>query len=266
MKYIINLFQRHWVKILFALVCFFASFLHAIPSFVIELLRVFTGLFLGLIIDQEYQSETVEHNREKERISVIEQVNELKLLGLKRILPARDSAQEGSNFNFFERMKLHKPKHNLTLIGLTHGALVNDHFRPKLIDFLKNNPKLKLSICFLNPESPCALLRSNEVHRDKDEKEREQVTPINIEASIKKWKSVSENFPNRISIKKYNSIPYAEYEVIDKDDKNGNIYFIPISYTKHTNDCPSFILEGKSTLYTFHKEIIETIWRDADPI
>jgi hypothetical protein len=217
-------------------------------------------LTLGLVIDNIWQSRVLEAERRDERVKIAEDLMGLQRLGLQRVLLRRDSTEDGhKTFDFFERMNQFQPKRHLILIGLT-ARYLTDYAIDQTREFLASNPDLKLEICLLDSESPCAPLRSMEVFGN------EYTTKNNIELSIRGWQQLQVEFPSRIILRKSKAIPYAEYEAVDPTENRGIIYFIPIAYRIHTNMVPSFVLTNSQTnneLYVFCQETIGRILDDA---
>lgn len=207
-----------------------------------------------------WQSRVIENERHEERIKVVEEFTGLQRLGLKAILPERDSSEmEQKTFDFLKRFKEFQPRYQLIIIGLTTSYLPQN-LVDQISGFLIRNTNLKLLICVLDPSSPCASLRSQEVFKEKTK------TQDNIEKAINEWKKLKEEFPNQIILKKSKAIPYAEYEAKDIDKKEGLIYYTPIGYKAHTNNTPSFLFSSQSVLYNFHKNIIKDILKDAEEV
>jgi len=244
-----------------AILFLIASFILPVPSWFANILRALAGLVLGIVLNHIWQSRVIENERREERIKVIEEFTRLQRLGLKAILPERDSNEmEQKTFDFLKRFKEFRPQHQLIIIGLTTSYLPIN-LVDQISGFLIRNTNLKLLICVLDPNSPCASLRSQEVFKEEKTK-----TQDNIEKAINEWKKLKEEFPNRIILKKSKAIPYAEYEAKDIDKKEGLIYYTPIGYKAHTNNTPSFLFSSNGVLYNFHKKIIQDILKDAEEI
>jgi hypothetical protein len=177
------------------------------------------------------------------------------------ITPGRDGAN-GSGFGFFERMRGWEPKRRLVIVGITAGHLPTKR-RDELVQFLKSHGELKIDVCVLDPSSPCAGLRSKEVHKSGMQ------TGENVKASIDAWTALADEFPGRIVVRRSSATPCAEYEAADPDDPGGLIYFTPVAYKQHTNVTPSLILRKGQTgygLYDFHRRVIEKIVADAEEV
>ncbi len=208
----------------------FLSIFNKEYHFLNDVLRVIAALILGFVIDHIVKDRVIETHRHRERLKVIEEVTGLYKFDLQSILPDRDSKTIGhKDFGFFIRMKDFQPRQEIILIGITNGYLVNE-VPDQMKSFLKAHPKLSIIACFLNPDSPCAPLRSLEVFNT-DSKTRN-----NIENAIGGWRSLQACFPGRIILKKLNvnTIPYAEYQAIDVTNEEGIILFTPITYKEHT--------------------------------
>ncbi|MCK4665432.1 hypothetical protein KAU33_01700 [Candidatus Dependentiae bacterium] len=253
----------------------FASFLPHVPLCVVQILRYLASLFFGIVVHNLWQSRIIEKERCEERIKVIEKFTGLQLLGLKEILPERDSREIGNKtFGFPERLKQFLPKDELIIIGITTGFLPR-HFSDQISSFLTRNSTLKLKICVLDPASPCANLRSEEVFSKTNKSKT--TTRKNINTAIAEWKELRTKFPCQIKLKKSMAIPYGEYEAVDiyVKEKEGLIYYTPIGYKAHTNQTPSFLFSPNplssqspenSVLYNFHKQIIKEILDAAKDI
>lgn len=243
-----------------AILFLIASFLLPVPSWFVDILRALTGLVLGIVLNHIWQSRVIENERREERIKVIEEFTGLQRLGLKAILPERDSNEmEQKTFDFLKRFKEFQPQQQLIIIGLTTSYLPIN-LVDQISGFLIKNTNLRLLICVLDPNSPCASLRSQEVFKEKTK------TQNNIENAINEWKKLKKGFPNQIILKKSKAIPYAEYEAKDIDKREGSIYFTPIGYKAHTNKTPSFLFISNGILYNFHKNIIKDILKDAEEV
>lgn len=257
---IIGFLRKPLAGVATAILFLIASYLPSVPSSLADFLKALTGLVIGIVVNHIWQSRVIENERHEERIKVIEEFTELQRLGLKKILPERDSSEiEQKTYDFLERFKEFRPQHQLIIIGLTTSYLPIN-LADQISGFLKKNSNLKLLICVLDPNSPCASLRSQEVFKEKAK------TQNNIMKAIKEWKQLKKGFPNQIILKKSKAIPYTEYEAKDIDKKEGLIYYTPIGYKAHTNNTPSFLFSPHSVLYNFHKKIIKNILRDAEEV
>ena len=257
----IRFLRKPRAGLIIAVILLFGSFLSQVPLWIAELLRALTGLVVGLVVHNIWQNKVIEEERREERTKIIEEFTGLHRLGLKAVLPERDSKEIGKkNFDFLERLNQFQPEHELILVGITTGYLPQ-HISDQIRSFLERKPTLKLKVCVLDPDSPCVTLRSQEVFQDKNE------TQKNINNAIAKWKKLQRDFSKQIILKKSKTIPYGEYEAVDVNKEKGLIYYTPICYKTHTNTTPSFLFSNsKSALYKFHKEVIEKILEDADDI
>ena len=176
-----------------------------------------------------------------------------------RIITERDSKSPGKkDCDFLERIYHFRPKSRLIFIGFT-VEYIPVHLKKQLEKILTSYSTVIVYVCILDPHSPCAQLRSIELS------EAENTFQEKILHSISSWKSLQDKYPDRIVLKVSEAIPYAEYEAVDIEGK-GYIYFVPISYKRHANTTPSFILSSKSKLYNFHKSTIEQILRDSKAV
>ncbi|MCK4790005.1 MAG: hypothetical protein KAV87_40080, partial [Desulfobacteraceae bacterium] len=249
---LIRFFRTPRAGILSGVMLLGASFIPSVPSWMVEILRVFSGLFFGLVVHYKWQSRVIEEQRRKERDEVAERVVEeftgLQRLGLRKILRERDSEKPGvRTFGFFERMEQFKPRKRVMIIGITLRALVDQFPTQIRKNFLDKNKELKLDICVLHPDSPCAHLRSGEFPPAEG-----VLTPQNIKKAIELWKGLKSEYLDRIVLKWSKAIPYGEYEIIDPDHGKSLIYFTPVTYKYHTDGTPSFLFESPGDLYKFH--------------
>jgi hypothetical protein len=257
---IIQFLRKRIIGIVIAAILFISSFIPGAPSWIAEVLRGLTGLVFGIVLYQEWQSKVIEKERREERIKVIEEFTGLQRLGLKKVLPERDSDERNKKtFDFLKRFEEFQPRSELIIIGITVNYLPEE-LPDQVSSLLRKYPNMTLKVCVLDPDSPCVSRRSQEVHRE-NEKTRKR-----IHDAIDGWKKLKKEFPHQIILKKSKAIPYGEYEGVDINKNRGVIYYTPLAYKAHTNVTPSFVFSPQTVLYDFHKKVITEILNDAEDI